>query len=123
MKPYLSFFYDGLFEAQDEIPDTHAKEDVKKALDLFMLMYDPQDDNTQWFDAIKRIADEIGYASDMKAYKQNPDQYKGNVADVSMFLRIAVTGKMNSPDLYEVMHIIGYERTIDRIHKAIMKYV
>ena len=123
VKPYLSFFYDSLFEAQDEIPDTHAKEDVKKALDLFMLMYDPQDDNTQWFDAIKRIADEIGYASDMKAYKQNPDQYKGNVADVSMFLRVAVTGKMNSPDLYEVMHIIGYERTIDRIHKSIMKYV
>ena len=88
-----------------------------------MLMYDPQDDNNAWFEAIKRIADEIGYASDMKAYKQNPELYKGNVADVSMFLRVAVTGKMNSPDLYEVMKILGYERTINRIHNAIMKYV
>ncbi|MBQ4121430.1 MAG: glutamate--tRNA ligase [Clostridia bacterium] len=123
VKPYLSFFYDDLFVQEDEIPENFDKTDIKKALDLFMLMYDPQDDNNAWFEAIKRIADEIGYASDMKAYKQNPALYKGNVADVSMFLRVAVTGKMNSPDLYEVMKILGYERTINRIHKAIMQYV
>ena len=123
VKPYLSFFYDDLFVQEDEIPESFDKADVKKALDLFMLMYDPSDDNNAWFEAIKRIADEIGFASDMKAYKQNPELYKGNVADVSMFLRVAVTGKLNSPDLYEVMKILGYERTINRIHKAIMKYV
>lgn len=123
VKPYLSFFYDDLFVQEDEIPETFDKADVKKALDLFMLMYDPADDNNAWFEAIKRIADEIGFASDMKAYKQNPELYKGNVADVSMFLRVAVTGKLNSPDLYEVMKILGYEKTINRIHKAIMKYV
>lgn len=123
VKPYLSFFYDDLFTQEDEIPETFDKADIKKALDLFMLMYDPADDNNAWFEAIKRIADEIGFASDMKAYKQNPELYKGNVADVSMFLRVAVTGKLNSPDLYEVMKILGYERTINRIHKAIMKYV
>ena len=59
----------------------------------------------------------------MKAYKQNPEQFKGSVADVSMFLRVAVTGRTNSPDLYAVMQILGYEKTVDRIHKAIMKYV
>lgn len=123
VKPYLSFFYDELFIQEDEIPENFDKADIKKALDLFMLMYDPADDNNAWFEAIKRIADEIGFASDMKAYKQNPELYKGNVADVSMFLRVAVTGKLNSPDLYEVMKILGYERTINRIHKAIMKYV
>ena len=123
VKPYLSFFYDSLFQSEDEIPSTHAKEDVKKALDLFMLMFDIKDDNSEWFNVIKKIADLIGYASDMKAYKQNPEQYKGSVADVSMFLRVAVTGKMNSPDLYEVMQILGYEKTVNRIHEAIMKYV
>lgn len=123
VKPYLSFFYDDLYTAQDTIPEKFAKEDIKKALDLFMLVYDPADDNTQWFDAIKMIADKIGYASDMKQYKQNPDAYKGSVADVSMFLRIAVTGRMNSPDLYEVMHILGYEKTIERIHASIIQYV
>lgn len=123
VKPYLSFFYDDLFSAQDEIPETHAKEDIKKALDLFMLMFDIKDDNQAWFDVIKKIADLIGYASDMKAYKQNPEAYKGSVADVSMFLRVAVTGRTNSPDLYSVMQILGYEKTIHRIHEAIMKYV
>ena len=123
VKPYLAFFYDDLFTQEDEIPANFDKADVKKALDLFMLMYDPADDNNAWFETIKRIADEIGFASDMKAYKQNPELYKGNVADVSMFVRVAVTGKLNSPDLYEVMNILGYERTINRIHQAIMKYV
>ena len=123
VKPYLSFFYDDLFVQEDEIPENFDKADIKKALDLFMLMYDPADDNNAWFEVIKRIADEIGFASDMKAYKQNPELFKGNVADVSMFLRVAVTGKLNSPDLYEVMKILGYERTINRIHKAIIKYV
>lgn len=123
VKPYLSFFYDEFFEIQDEIPESFDKEDIKKALDLFMLMFDIKDDNQAWFDVIKKIADLIGYASDMKAYKQNPEQYKGSVADVSMFLRVAVTGRTNSPDLYVVMQILGYEKTIDRIHRAIMKYV
>ena len=123
VKPYLSFFYDDLYTAQDEIPDRFAKEDIKKALDLFMLMFDIKDDNTEWFNVIKKIADLIGYASDMKAYKENPEQYKGSVADVSMFLRVAVTGKTNSPDLYEVMQILGYEKTVNRIHKAIIQYV
>jgi len=123
VKPYLAFFYDDLFEAQDEIPERFAKEDIKKALDLFMLMFDIKDNNTEWFDVIKKITDLIGFASDMKAYKQNPEAYKGSVADVSMFLRIAVTGKTNSPDLYEVMQILGYEKTVNRIHNAIMKYV
>lgn len=123
VKPYLSFFYDSLFREEEAIPDSFDRADVKKALDLFMLVYDPAEDNTQWFEAVKMIADKIGFASDMKAYKADPSAYKGSVADVSMFLRVAITGRQNSPDLYEVMQILGYERTIARIHKAIMKYV
>ncbi len=123
VKPYLSFFYDTLFSEEESIPAAFDPADVKMALDLFMLVYDPADDSNQWFEAVKMIAGKIGYAADMKAYKENPEAYKGNVADVSMFLRVAVTGRKNSPDLYEVMQILGYERTIQRIHKAIMKYV
>lgn len=55
----------------------------------------------------------------MKEYKADPSAFKGSVADVSMFIRIAVTGKMNSPDLYTVMHILGKERTVERM-KAMM---
>ena len=68
-----------------------------------------------WFEKIKKIAASLGYAADMKEYKADPQAFKGSVADVSMFIRVAVTGKMNSPDLYTVMHILGKERTEARI--------
>ena len=72
-----------------------------------------------WFEKIKDIADMLGFASDMKAYKANPEAFGGNVADVSMFVRVAVTGKTNAPDLYTVMHIIGCERSVARIKNMI----
>ena len=74
-----------------------------------------------WFEKIKDIADMLGYASDMKAYKENPDAYRGNVSDISMFIRIAVTGKENSPDMYSVMQILGYDRVVNRINGMINK--
>ena len=74
-----------------------------------------------WFDKIKAIAEENGYTSDMKAYKASPDAFKGNVADVSMFLRLAVTGKINSPDMYSVMQILGKEKVEERILKMVEK--
>ena len=68
---------------------------------------------------MKEITEELGFTTDMKAYKLNPDSFPGTVADVSTFLRLAVTGKTNSPDLYTVMQMLGYERTVARIQKAI----
>ena len=72
-----------------------------------------------WFEKIKDIADMLGYASDMKAYKLNPEAYKGNVSDISMFIRIAVTGKLNSPDMYTVMQILGCKAVTERINAMI----
>ena len=72
-----------------------------------------------WFDKIKGIADSLGYASDMKAYKADPSAFKGSVADISMFIRVAVTGKMNAPDLYTVMQILGRQKTLERIDAMI----
>ena len=119
VKPYLSFFYDALFKIEDDFPAQFSSHDIKQALTLFAKRYQPDTGNSVWFDGIKAIADEIGFASDMKEYKQNPEAYPGSVADVSMFIRLAVTGRMNSPDLYEVMQILGKERTLHRINAAI----
>ena len=74
-----------------------------------------------WFDKIKAVADTMGYASDMKAYKASPESFRGNVADISMFLRVAVTGKFNAPDMYTVMQILGYDRVCARISDMITK--
>ncbi|MDD4773882.1 MAG: glutamate--tRNA ligase [Eubacteriales bacterium] len=119
VKPYVSLFYDDYYQTEDVYPGEFDRSDIKKALELFIETYDEADDSVQWFSKIKSIADTIGYAPETKLYKKNPDAYKGHVGDISMFIRIAVTGRLNSPDLYEVMHILGRHRTIERINKQL----
>ena len=118
-KPYMGFFYDEFFRIEDEYPENFDRDDIKKTLVSFNLTYDASDDMNAWFEKIKSIAESLGYASDMKAYKATPEAFKGNVADISMFIRVAVTGKMNAPDLYTVMQILGREKTIARIDSMI----
>ncbi len=118
-KPYIGFFFDKFFEIQDEYPESFDRSDIKATLEKFMETYDEGDDMNAWFDKVKAIADSLGYASDMKEYKANPEAFKGNVADISMFIRVAVTGKQNAPDLYTVMHILGKEKTFERINRMI----
>ena len=113
----MSFIWRG--EIEDAIPDTFDKADVAGALTAFAESYDEADDMNAWFDKVKAIASSLGFADDMKAYKADPTAFKGSVADISMFLRVAVTGKQNAPDLYTVMHILGKERTMARIQSAI----
>ena len=116
-KPYMGFFYDEYLEAP-VFEEKFEKTVIRSALEKFLERFDFQDDATVWFDKVKEITQELGFTTDMKAYKQNPDDFPGTVADVSTFLRLAVTGKTNSPDLYTVMQILGYERTVARIRKA-----
>ncbi|MBR5459967.1 MAG: glutamate--tRNA ligase [Clostridia bacterium] len=118
-RPYMSFFYDEFFKLEDEYPQNFDRDDIKKTLVTFNLSYDENDDMNAWFDKIKAIADSLGYASDMKAYKADPSAFKGSVADISMFIRVAVTGKMNAPDLYTVMQILGRQKTLERIDAMI----
>lgn len=119
LKEYTSLFYDDSFAVTDAYPETADKNDIKKALSSFLGSYDPADDQNVWFDKIKAIADDLGYASDMKAYKADPTQYRGSVADISMFIRVAVTGKLNSPDMFTVMNILGEDRVRARINSMI----
>lgn len=118
-KGYMGFFYDPIFRIEDVYDEKYSVSDIRDALTGFLNSYDPADDMTVWFDKIKAITDAMGYASDMKAYKADPDAYRGNVADVSMFLRVAVTGKLNSPDLYAVMQVLGEERVRGRIQNML----
>ena len=122
VKPYMGFFYDEYFAPEAEaMAELYKfdKADIRPALSSFKASYDPADDMNGWFEKIKAIADGLGYASDMKAYKAAPESFKGSVADISMFLRVAVTGKLNAPDLYTAMQIIGKDRTLDRIEKML----
>ena len=113
VKPYMSFFYDPLFEAPDF--GKYDEATVKLVLSKFLETYDFADDSETWFNKVKALTESIGYTTDMKAYKADPAAWPGTVADVSTIIRLAVTGRTNSPDLYTVMQILGYDRTVARI--------
>ncbi len=116
-KPYMGFFYDEYLETP-VFDEKFDKATVKTVLEKFMAVYDPADDSAQWFDKVKAITEEIGFTTDMKAYKADPTAYPGTVADVSTFIRQAVTGKVNSPDLYTVMLLLGKDRSLQRIQNV-----
>ena len=111
----MGFMFSELFEVKDSYDERFNKADIKAALNAFFETYDPADSQQEWFDKIKAIGERIGFCPDMKAYKASPESYKGSVADISMFLRVAVTGKLNSPDMYEVMSILGQDEVRKRI--------
>ena len=117
-KPYMGFFYDDYLEPPVFDPK-FEKATIQAALSKFMDSFDPNDDSTVWFDKVKAITTEMGFTTDMKAYKADPSAFPGTVADISTFLRVSVTGKTASPDLYTVMKLLGKDRTIRRIRDAI----
>ena len=119
VRPYLDFFYDDLFTIKDAFPEGTDVADVKATIEAFKVSYDPADEMTVWFDKVKAIATDLGYAADMKAYKADPTAFKGSVADISGFLRLAVTGKLNAPDLYTVMQLLGKDRVFARLDKFV----
>ena len=116
-KPYMGFFYDAYME-KPQFPEQFDKTTVNTALTKFLERFDINDDSNIWFEKVKAITNEMGFTTDMKAYKADPSAFPGTVADISGFLRLAVTGKTSSPDLYTVMQILGYDRTVERIRSA-----
>ena len=117
-KPYMGFFYDEYLDAP-VFDEKFDKALVKTVLEKYLATYDVADDSNGWFNKVKAITEEIGFTTDMKAYKANPDAFPGTVADVSTMLRVAITGKQNSPDLYTVTRILGEARMTERVNAAI----
>ena len=117
-KAYMSFFYDELFHVEDAWPENLTAEQVKKILTVYGAMYNPADDSAAWFEKVRALTEEMGFAANMKDYKKNPESYGGHVGDVSMVLRLAVTGRRNSPDLYECMGLLGQGTVHARLQAA-----
>lgn len=117
-KPYMGFFYDNYLEAP-VFDEKFDKAVIAQVLNRFLETFDMSQDSNAWFDNVKAITNAIGFTTDMKAYKADPAAFPGTVADVSTFIRLALTGKTNSPDLYTVMQILGQQRTEERIRSAL----
>ena len=123
VKENISYMYDSEFynNAQEYPyqPAISDKEDISKILDLYIeKYYDENDDKQAWFDKIKALAVEMGYAGEVKEFKANPGMYKAHVGDVSTVLRVALTSRTNTPDMYEIMQVLGKNRIAKRFEVA-----
>ena len=118
-RQFLSFYFDESFVRDDEFPENVSPEDRCEILKRYLETYDHNDDNSQWFQKIRDISGDLNYAIKPKDYKKNPDQYKGSITDVSNVVRVAIVGRTNSPDLWEICHIIGEDKMRNRINKVL----
>lgn len=114
-----SYFYDELFGAHYDTDETFNKDDVQKIFADYISSYDEDDDKNVWFDKIKQIGAKYGFAAQVKEYKKNPTAYKGHCGHVCNFIRVALTGKKNSPDLYEICKLFGKEKVQARLQKLV----
>ena len=122
VKENIIYMYDDKFlNEEQEYPYQviNNQNDINKILDLYIeKYYNPEDDKQTWFNKIKELAGEMGYAEEVKEFKANPGMYKAHVGDVSTVLRIALTGRTNTPDMYEIMAVLGKTSMQKRFEKA-----
>ena len=119
VKNSIIYMYDEKFfenEGKYEFGKINDKEEINKILKLYLEKYfNIEDDKQTWFDKMKDLAEEMGYAREVKEYKQNPENWKGHVGDISTVLRVALTKRQQTPDLYEIMQVLGKENIEKRI--------
>ena len=118
---FISYFFDDFYKPEDELPEEVSKEDAKTILEKYLAGYDHADDQSMWFDKIRNIGEELGYAPKPKDYKKDPDSYKGHVGHVSTAIRIALMGRAQSPDVWTIQQIMGEDMTRARITQTITK--
>ena len=114
IKNSITYMYDNIFNNEKidyEFQKITEKEEIKTILEKYISeYYNEQDDKQTWFDKMKDLAETMGYAREVKEYKANEEAYKGHVGDISTVLRVALTGRANTPDLYEIMQVFGKDR-------------
>ena len=115
---FISYFFDETFTPETDMPAECSAEDIREIFRRYKEGYNEADDNSAWFEKIRAITADLGYAVKPKDYKKNPDQYKGHVGHVSNCIRIALTGRSNSPDLWTIQQIMGKEQVFARLDKA-----
>ncbi len=115
----ISYFFDSKFEQvkvnSNLFPEHLTDTDIQEIVDSYSNVYQEENNRDDWFEKIKTLSESLGYASNIKDFKTSPDSYKGHVGDVAMVLRVMVTGKTQTPDLYEIMNVLGKERVLKRL--------
>lgn len=119
IESYCEYFFDELYTPDYTMPENVSNEEAAAILKKYLEVYSHSQDKDGWFDTVKSICEPLGYTPNVKEYKKNPEAYKGHVGDVSSIIRIAVTSRRNTPDLYAIMQLLGKEKVRERIAAAI----
>lgn len=114
---FMSFYYDETFKLEDDMNEQADEETRKVFFAKYLEGYDHADDSSAWFDKVKAITEELGFAVKPKDYKKDPDAYKGSIVHITNMLRIALTGRANAPDIHEVSHVLGEDMVRARLAK------
>lgn len=116
---YAQYFYDRLWGRARDFEDILPKDEMIKILEEYKKIYTADISAEDWFPQVRAMSEELGYAKAPKLYKKNPDDFKGHVGQVSSVIRVAVTGRKNSPDLYQIMQVLGYDEVMKRFDESI----
>lgn len=122
LKDNIIYMYDDKFDKISEylFGTISDKNEISKIVKLYIeKYYEDTDDKQTWFNKIKDLAQELGYAREVKEYKKEPEKWPGHVGDISTVLRVSLTKRQNTPDLYEIMKVLGKDRIIERFNKLI----
>lgn len=119
IESYCEYFFDELYTPDYTMPENVSNKEASAILKKYLEVYSHSQDKDGWFDTVKSICEPLGYTPNVKEYKKNPEAYKGHVGDVSSVIRIAVTSRRNTPDLYAIMQLLGEEKVRERITAAI----
>ena len=114
---YTAYFYEK--PENLEYSENQQKEDIKEILLKYKTVYNKDDNQEEWFGRIREMSEELGYAKAPKIYKKDPESYKGHVGDVSTIIRVAITGRKNTPDLHQILNVLGEDEVINRLDSAI----
>ena len=116
---YVSYFFPELYNNALELPEHISPADAAAVLSAYKGVYNAAEDKDAWFATVKSICEDLGFCPDVKQYKADPTAWKGHVGDVSSIIRIAITGRRNTPDLCSIMQTLGLDTVNSRLDAAI----
>lgn len=119
VKEYFAYMFNEYYEPSFELPENISAEDAKSILETYKAVYNENDEKDEWFSKLKSICEPLGFTPNVKEYKNNPENFKGHVGDISTIVRLAVTSRKNTPDLCSIMKILGKDEVIKRIDGVI----
>jgi glutamyl-tRNA synthetase len=121
LRPQTAWLFEEVFAEHKDFPfpEQVALQDRAAILEGFLSSYSPEDNRDVWFEKIRALASQLGFAPEMKTFKANPQGFKGHIGDVTMVLRVATAGSRQSPDLYEVMQVLGPKQVSARLKNSL----